>query len=202
MTYKDSLSLSWTNIAGNKLRSGITIMIIALGIFALILIITAIKAASNSLTSSFSTMGANAFSIRYKERNMHFGGGGGNGGDDRKKEKKSALKEKKSNMGIPISYDEAREFKERYSFPGAEVSIALRGPSSVVVNTNQRKTNPDVNVYGGDENYLELNGYKLALGRNFTNTEIETGRNICMIGSGVATRLFQDNKSKALDACD
>lgn len=58
-------------------------MIIALGIFALILIITAIKAASNSLTSSFSTMGANAFSIRFKERNIHFGGDGG-GGDTKK----------------------------------------------------------------------------------------------------------------------
>jgi len=197
MTYRDSLALSWTNIKGNKLRSAITIMIIALGIFALILIITAIKAASNSLTSSFSTMGANAFSIRYKERNMHFGGGGGN---ETKKEKKSALKEKKSNMGIPISYDEAREFKERYSFPSAQVSIALRGPTGIVVNTNKRKTNPDVNVYGGDENYLELNGYKMAYGRNFTLSEIETGRNVCMIGSGVATRLFKDNKEKAIDA--
>ena len=197
MTYRDSLSLSWTNIKGNKLRSAITIMIIALGIFALILIITAIQAASNSLTSSFSTMGANAFSIRFKERNIHFGGGGGG---DRKMEKKSALKEKKSNMGIPISYEEARAFKERYSFPAAKVSIALRGPSGIVVNTNQRKTNPDVNVYGGDENYLELNGYKIAYGRNLTPAEIETGRNVCMIGSGVATRLFQDNKAKAVDA--
>ena len=200
MTYIDSLSLSWTNIKGNKLRSAITIVIIALGIFALILIITAIKAASNSLTSSFSTMGANSFSIRYKERNINFGGGGGGGGDNTRKSKKSSLKEKKSSMGIPITYEEARAFKERYSFPAAKVGIALRGPAGIVVNTNQRKTNPDVNVYGGDENYLELNAYKIAYGRNFTLTEIETGRNVCMIGSGVATRLFQDNKSKAMDA--
>jgi putative ABC transport system permease protein len=196
MTYKDSLSLSWTNIKGNKLRSAITIMIIALGIFALILIITAIKAASNSLTSSFSTMGANAFSIRFKERNIHFGGGRNNA----TKTKKSDLKEKKSNMGLPITYEEARAFKERYSFPAAKVSIALRGPAGIVVNTNQRKTNPDVNVYGGDENYLELNAYNIAYGRNFTLTEIETGRNVCMIGSGVATKLFPDNKTKAIDA--
>ena len=66
MTYRDSL-FSWRNIRANKLRTGITVVIIALGIFALILIITAIAAASNSLTSSFSTMGANAFSIRFRE---------------------------------------------------------------------------------------------------------------------------------------
>lgn len=197
MTYKDSLSLSWTNIKGNKLRSAITIVIIALGIFALILIITAIKAASNSLTNSFSTMGANSFSIRFKDRNINFGGGNR---DDRKKEKKSSLKERKSNMGIPISYDQARAFKERYTFPAAKVSIALRGPAGIVVNTNQRKTNPDVNVYGGDENYLELNGYNIATGRNFTTTEIESGRNVCMIGSAVATKIFPENKERAIDA--
>jgi putative ABC transport system permease protein len=144
-------------------------------------------------------MGANAFSIRFKERNVHFGGGGGNNGN-REKTKKSDLKEKKSNMGLPITYDEARAFKERYSFPGAKVSIALRGPAGIVVNTNQKKTNPDVNVYGGDENYLELNGYNIAYGRNFTSTEVDAGRNVCMIGSGVATKLFADNKIKAVDA--
>jgi len=197
MTYKDSLSLSWTNIKGNKLRSAITVVIIALGIFALILIITAIKAASNSLTSSFSTMGSNAFSIRFKERNINFGGGRN---QSTKTSKKAALKEKRSNMGIPISYDEARAFKERYSFPEAKVSIALRGPAGVVVNNDKRKTNPETNVYGGDENYLELNGYKIAYGRNFTPTEVESGRNVCMIGSGVASRLFPDNSAKAIDA--
>ena len=198
MTYKDSLSLSWTNIKGNKLRSAITIMIIALGIFALILIITAIKAASNSLTTSFSTMGANSFGIRFKERRMF--GGGGNNGQNTTTSKKSSLKEKRSSLGMPISYEEAKAFKERYSFPAAKVSIALRGPSQVVVNTNQKKTNPDVNVYGADENYLELNGYKIAYGRNFTNTEIETGRNTCVIGSAVASRLFGENVAKAVDA--
>lgn len=195
MTYKDSLSLSWKNIKGNRLRTAITVIIIALGIFALILIITAIKAASNSLTKSFSTMGANAFSIRYKDRNIHFGGG-----RDNSVKKKSSLKEKKSNIGIPISYEEAKAFKSRYNFPGAKVSLALRGPTGIVVNTGNRKTNPDVNVYGGDENYLDLNGYKIDYGRNFTPTEVESGRNVCFIGSGVAAKLFPGNVAKAIDA--
>ncbi|MBS1495355.1 MAG: ABC transporter permease [Bacteroidetes bacterium] len=197
MTYKDSFSLSWKNVRSNKLRTAITVIIMALGIFALILIITAIKAASNSLTSSFSTMGANAFSIRYKDRNVNFGGDRDN---RTTKSSKSALKQKKSNNGIPISYDEARLFKERYNFPGAIVGIALRGPGGVVVNTNTKKTNPEINIYGGDENYLELNGYKIAYGRNFTNTEIQSGSNVCILGNGVASRLFPDNVAKAVDA--
>jgi putative ABC transport system permease protein len=196
MTYIDALSLSWKNVRGNKLRTAITVIIMALGIFALILIITAIKAASNSLTSSFSTMGANAFSIRFKDRNINFGGG-------RPKTtllRKANLRQKVSNTGLPISFAEASEFKKRYEFPGAKVGLALRGAGSIVVNTASRKTNPDVNVFGGDENYLELNGYDIAYGRNFNETEVEAGRNVCMLGNGVANKLFPDNTAKAIDA--
>jgi putative ABC transport system permease protein len=197
MTYKDSLLLSWKNVKSNKLRTAITIIIMALGIFALILIITAIKAASNSLSDSFSTMGANSFGIRYKDRNIRFGGGRGGNAEV---VKKNTRKEKKSSLGKIISYDEAKEFKNRYSFPGTKVGLAIRGKSAVVVNTNKKKTNPDVNVFGGDENYLELNGYNIRYGRNFTQTEVESGRNLCIIGSGVAAKLFPDNAEKALDA--
>jgi putative ABC transport system permease protein len=196
MTNKDSLALSWKNVKGNKLRTAITVIIMALGIFALILIITAIKAASNGLTSSFSTMGANSFGIRYKDRNINFGG---NGSSSTKKTKRG-LKEKKSNTGIPISYDEAREFKKRYNFPQTKVGITLRGANNITANIASRKTNPDVNVMGGDENYLELNGYKIAYGRNFTETEVEAGRNVCVIGSSVAEKLFPTNSARAVDA--
>jgi putative ABC transport system permease protein len=198
MKFKDTLALSWRNIKSNKLRTGITVVIIALGIFALILIITAIKAASNSLTSSFSTMGSNAFSIRYKERTFSFGGGGGRRVNT-VKSSKSALREKRSNTGIPISIEEARLFRERYSFPGAKVSIALRGPAAIVVNAGSTKTNPEINMFGGDENYLELNGYNIAYGRNFSPAEVESGLNVCMIGNGVANKLFPGNLAKGID---
>ncbi len=200
MTFKDTLALSWKNIRSNKLRTSITVIIIALGIFALILIITAIQAASNSLTSSFSTMGSNAFSIRYRERGFSFGGGGGGRRANTVKSNKNALREKRSSMGIPIRLEEARNFRERFSFPGAKVSIALRGPASIVVNTNNKKTNPEINIFGGDENYLELNGYKIAYGRNFSGSEVESGMNVCMIGNAVANKLFPDNLAKAIDA--
>lgn len=195
MTFRDSLSLSWKNVRGNKLRTSITIIIMALGILALIMITTAIKVASNSLSSSFSTMGANSFSIRYKERMIRFGHGGGEGGV----EKKSSLRQRKSNTGIPISFDEAVQFKERYAFPAAIVSLALRGAGGVVANIGSTKTNPDVSVFGSDENYLEMNGYLVKNGRNFTAAEITSGSSVCILGSGVAEKLFPGKPAKAVD---
>jgi putative ABC transport system permease protein len=194
MEFKDILALSYRTIKSNKLRTGITVAIIAMGIGALILIITSIEAASKSLTSTFSTMGANSFSLRFKERTIRFGGGN----RDTKKVSKSSLKEKKSNTGKLITYDEARAFKRNYTFP-ASVSIAIGGPNNAVVNTTQKKTNPDVRVIGADEDYLLINGYKLAYGRNISKTEVETGRSVCVLGSTVADKLYPGAPIKAVD---
>lgn len=194
MTFKDTIKLSWRNISSNRLRTGITVAIIALGICALIWFLTSLKAASNSLTESFSTMGANSFSLRYKERFVRFGGGR----REQVKKTDKSLKERKSSIGKVITYEEAKEFKQRYNFPSL-VSIALRGASGIIVNTGQKKTNPDINLFGGDENYLELNGYKIAYGRNFTQTDVESSTNVCILGSSVAEKLFPENSAKAVD---
>ena len=95
-------------------------------------------------------------------------------------------------QGLVITWDEARMFKERYHFPGAKVGIALRGPAGIVVNTGSKKTNPDVNIYGGDENYLEINGYTLKLGRNFTPAEVQSGSSVCLLGIGAVSYTHLD----------
>ncbi|HYH15116.1 MAG TPA: ABC transporter permease, partial [Flavisolibacter sp.] len=69
----DVFSLAFRTIRGNKLRTGITVAIIAFGIMALIGIVTAIKAMNQKFSESFSTMGANGFTIRFKERNIRIG---------------------------------------------------------------------------------------------------------------------------------
>ncbi len=196
MKFKDTISLSYRTIKSNKLRTAITVTIIAFGILALIGITTSIEAASKSLVSSFSTMGANAFSIRFKERNIRIGGGGGR--QETKKTSKSGLKQKNSNTGKVITLEEAKEFKDRYAFP-SKVSIAINGANGVVINNEVKKTNPDARVVGGDENYTELNGYKIQVGRNISPTEVETGRSVCLLGSSIARKLYPEDPAKAID---
>lgn len=196
MKYQDVISLSYNTIKSNRLRTAITVIIIALGIMALIAIITAIEAVNGSLTKSFSTMGANAFSMRYKERHVRFGDGGNRG--ETKKVSRSSLRSKASSEGRPITYDEAREFKQRYNFP-AVVGIAIQGPGGIIANNESKKTNPDVRVLGGDENYLELNGYEVLAGRNFSEADVESGSAVCILGNAVAEKLYGENSTKAID---
>lgn len=197
MQLADSIEMAWNTIRANKLRTGITVSIIALGITALIGIITAIQAMNQSLKESFSTMGANAFSIRYKSRQFFFG----NDNEEVKKTKKSNLKQRKSSTGKVITYQDALAFKQGFKYP-ATVSMSLRGGFNELVQyiTDGKtfKTNPNVALQGGDENYLELNGYKLETGRNFNDQEIQSGRSVVVLGHEVVNRCFGGNSQTAL----
>ncbi|MFY8006769.1 MAG: ABC transporter permease [Sediminibacterium sp.] len=194
MKITDSLALAWRTVRGNKLRSSITIAIIAFGIMALIGIITAIEAMNQSLKESFSSMGANAFSIRFREARMGF-----NGGNNEVKKTNRRYKEKKSNMGKPILKDEAERFKNNFNFPGSIVSVYRRGPGAQELHYLEKKTNPQITVWGGDENYLAVNGYSIAAGRNLNELDIRSGRNVCILGSNVATKLFGANAERCID---
>ncbi|MES2330772.1 MAG: ABC transporter permease [Bacteroidota bacterium] len=195
MTTLDSLSLAWRTVRSNKLRTGITVAIIAFGIMALIGIITAIEAMNQSLKESFSSMGANAFNIRYKETRAHMGG---NGNGDVTKTKRG-LKEKKSNLGKPIRREEAEFFKANFNFPGSLVSIYRRGPGAQEIHYEEKKTNPQITLWGGDENYLAVNGYSINVGRNLNSLDVESGRSVCLMGSNVAAKLFGAKPEKCID---
>jgi putative ABC transport system permease protein len=189
----DTFILALNTVRSHRLRTGITVAIIAFGIMALVGIITAIEAMNTSLRESFSTMGANAFSIRFKERRIRFGGN-----NEVKKTDKKAKKEKKSNTGKIITYEQARMFKQKFTYP-AHVAIGLNGPRNQTAFYGNKKTNPTVTVNSGDENYLLLNGYEIEYGRNLNRLDVESGRNVCIIGSDVANKFFADRKERALE---
>jgi putative ABC transport system permease protein len=193
MSIRDTLALAFRTVKSNKLRTGITVAIIAFGIMALIGIITAIEAMNQSLKENFSTMGANAFNIRFREsRGVQFG--------RRSNISKSVKgrKEKKSLLDKRITQDEAELFKTNFNYPAA-VSIYLRGSGNMEVHYKDKKTNPEVTVWGGDDNYLFVNGYSIVTGRNLSNLDIQSGRNVCLIGSNVASKLFGKAPEKSVD---
>jgi putative ABC transport system permease protein len=193
MTIGDSFSLAYRTIKGNRLRTGITVAIIAFGIMALIGIITAIQAMDQSLRDSFSAMGANAFSIRYKESSIRFGGGRPAATKSQKNQK-----QKTSKLDKYILKQDAEYFKKVFTYP-AKVSMYRRGPSNVEVHYEDKKTNPVVTVWGVDENYLTVNSFTIDAGRGLNNLDIASGRNVCIIGRNIANKFFDEHPEKCID---
>ena len=168
---KENFQISINSIRTNLLRTSLTTLIIAFGIMSLVGILTAIDSIENSITSEFSSMGANTFSIQNR---ASFSEGGQH--------------ERKKNFSN-ITYRNAVEFKENFKFPST-VSISVYASGAATVKSGSKKTNPNINVVGIDENYLVSYAKELELGRNFTDQESENGRYLAIIGKEVADKLF------------
>lgn len=168
---KENFQISINSIRTNLLRTSLTTLIIAFGIMSLVGILTAIDSIENSITSEFSSMGANTFSIQNR---ASFSEGG--------------QRERKKNFSN-ITYRNAVEFKENFKFPST-VSISVYASGAATVKSGSKKTNPNINVVGIDENYLVSYAKELELGRNFTDQESENGRYLAIIGKEVADKLF------------
>ncbi|MFA6057137.1 MAG: ABC transporter permease [Taibaiella sp.] len=169
--------LAYRSVRTNKLRTGITVGIIALGIMALVGILTAIEGLKSSIYSSFSGMGANTFQITNEIlKNIH-----------------TSVNERS------ISYRDAVDFKKRFSFP-AVVGVSMIGTHSATVKYGTRKTNPNIQAMGVDENYTNISSTDLVAGRNFSLGEINNGNYVCILGNSIAKKLFNDKIANALNA--
>ncbi len=193
MNTGDVFSLAYRTVRSNKLRTGITVSIIAFGIMALVGIITAIKAMNQKLTESFSTMGANGFSIRFRERRIQFG----NNNSEVKVSKKNSKKEKVSSLGKRITDDEAVLFTRYYKFP-ATVGVSILASRTAIVNSGTKKTNPNVAVFGADENYLVLNGFELDGGQKPDAAGSFIGRKFLFSWSRCGKKTFQNKPFKCV----
>jgi len=170
--FKENLKISFRAIRSNKLRAILTICIIAVGIMALVGILTAIDAIKSSLTNQFTMMGANSFTITSRGMNIQVG-------NDRSRTKNFSR----------ISYREAEEFKTRFT-EAAYVSISFNASGLSTVKYGSEKTNPNVNLMGADENQLTVAGYEIETGRNFSADEIQSIRHNVIIGADIVKDLF------------
>lgn len=177
-----NLTLAFRAIRNNRLRSILTISIIALGLWALIGILTCIEVLKASVNSNFSSLGSNSFQITNEVV--------------KKKKRKSGI-HISSTEGKDIKFDEAKQFKNRFTFPST-VGISMSGTMIATVRYGSQKTNPNVRTVGVDENYLKLTDTKLDAGRNFSNYELYSGAYVCILGNGVAKKLFKSKYKKAI----
>jgi len=179
MDLKENIRLALRSIRGNLLRTVLTLMIIAFGIMALIGILTATEGIKESMVTNFRQMGSNTFGIRNKGVIRKTGGV--------KMKLKTGKREKSENPNItPL---QAQEFSRRFNYP-ADVSLSWKAQGSAVVRVESQKTNPNVKVWGVDENYMKVSGLNIGSGRNFTKAEVDNGQLVAVVGIDVISKVF------------
>ena len=181
MDLRENIILALRTVRSNWLRAILTLLIIAFGIMALVGILTAIDSTIYSLNDNLSYLGANSFDINPKGKGVH-------GNRDGRREKR----------GDPISYKQANKFKEDFNFP-ARVAVSIHCTSTAEIKFNNKKSNPNVTVFGVNENYLDARGYEVLVGRNFTAIESKNGANKAILGWDMVKTLFDGEPEKAVN---
>ncbi|MBL7826918.1 MAG: ABC transporter permease [Saprospiraceae bacterium] len=181
MPYSEIFRMAFQNIRANLLRAVLTLLIISFGIMALVGILTAIDAIAYSLNDNLSGLGANSFSIERKWGEVR--------GHRRGRAAKPA---------DAVNFRQAMEFKERFDFP-AKVAVGCYGTGNATIKFQDKKTNPNVQFNGADENFMDVKGVDISLGRGFSKAEAETGSPIAVIGADIVKTLFEGKDEKAID---
>jgi putative ABC transport system permease protein len=169
----ENLNIALLSIKSQLLRSILTVSIIAIGITALVGILTAIDVIKEGITGNFANIGANTFTIRNRTVGIRMG--------------------KRSSSGKVhpiISYQEAHLFKENFKDKAIVSVNALVTPIGIASFKNN-KTDANLSIFGVDEFYISAAGYQIDMGRNFSSQEISFGAHVAIIGSDVNARLFE-----------
>lgn len=163
---------AFRSIRANLLRTILTALILSIGLFALVGILTGIDAMKNSLSETFASLGANSFDVHAKGYNNRGRRGG-----------------VQVRQYLPIDFLQAKFYKKAMG-DEAQVGISAYIAGAVEMKANGTKTNPNMQVVAGDENYLKIQGYNLAEGRTFSQTELNNGVNVLIVGEEIRLKLF------------
>lgn len=173
--FKENVRIALGSIKTQLLRTILTVLIIAIGITALVCILTVVAALENTISSNFASMGSNTFNIEQYDISERIG---------RRNEHK---------IDNPIiSYPEATAFKQKYNYPLTNTSLSFTATSNAEVRFESKKTDPEITIVGVDEYFLPNSGLETTQGRNFTNFDIANNTYSCILGSDFEKGLFKD----------
>lgn len=171
---RENIRIAFDSIRSQLLRTILTVLIIAIGITALVGILSAVSALENTISSDFSSMGANTFNIQRYEFNT---------------QRRSDEKQK---INPVISYRHVKEFEDSYKFPFTKISISFVGTFGAEVKYENEKTDPEVQVLGINENYITNSGLEVEIGRDLNYFDVQNSNSVCVIGSDLKKALLDD----------
>jgi putative ABC transport system permease protein len=171
----ENIRIALGSIRTQLLRTILTILIIAIGITALVGILTVVSALKNTLSTNFASMGSNTFNINQYETSTRRRGGG-----------------EIDKINPIITWPQAKAFKENYKYPFTETSLSFVATSRAEVKFESEKTDPEISVVGVDEHFLPNSGLETTLGRNFTGFDIDNNAYVCVVGSDFQKGLLKE----------
>jgi putative ABC transport system permease protein len=163
MTLGQAFLEALESLSGNKLRSGLTVLGIVIGVAAVIAMLAVGKGAEASITGSISGIGTNLLFVFR-----------GDPGDNIRNPK-------------PLTLGDADALRDQFAAPSIEaVAPALQGSGTVSFGGEQ--TSPD--ILGVTPEYFQVRNYNITEGEFITEEHMLGRASVALLGPEVAKNLF------------
>ncbi len=169
---RESFAMAMAALAAHKLRSALTLLGVLVGVFSIIVTMTAMRVLKANIEREISDLGAQSFAVR-KWPAMYFGGPEGFEKFWRRKNitlAQGRLVEEKATLAASVGIEG--------SFWGGEVE------------TRYEKTPPTVQMLGETPGSFPARGWTVEEGRGLTENDVENARDVCVLGSALAKTVF------------
>lgn len=169
MKLSQTFTISVQSLKNNKLRTGLTILGVVVGIFSIIVIMTIITMLQKSIEEGLSQLSKYTFQIQ--KNDPIFGGG-------------PRFRDSRPDIKIEEAY-RLKELLTNARYVGVE-----QLQTGVVVKYGNKETNPNIQVAGITVDAMRTNNWNVETGREIRETDVQYSANVCLIGKDIVDKLF------------
>jgi putative ABC transport system permease protein len=169
---RESFFMALAAVASHKLRSCLTLLGVLIGVFSIIVVMTAMRVLKNNIETEMSQLGANTFAIQ-KWPAVQFEGPTGWEKIRRRAGVTLAqgqLVAEKATLAAAVGIEE--------DFWGGQME------------TRFQKSAPGVRTWGETPGSFPAKNWIVADGRALTDSDVENARDVCVLAGGLAQNLF------------
>ena len=175
---RESALMALTAIAAHKLRSALTLLGVLVGVFSIIVVMTAMRVMQSNIERDLSSLGGETFMVR-KWPGTFWG--------------VSGVDYQKYWRRKNVTMDDGKRLMEKISCPA---NIGLEGRFwSGEIKTRYKTSAPLVRMYGETPGSFAAHNWNLAEGRLLMDADVNGNRNICVLGHGLATNIFPNSSA-------
>jgi putative ABC transport system permease protein len=170
---RESFFMAMSAITAHKLRSALTLLGVLVGVFSIIVVMTAMRVMQNNIEREIGRLGSQTFMIR-KTPGVIFTRPEGYGKMLRRKN---------------ISLQQGLRFQAAATFAR---SVGLQANFwAGEIDTLHKRSAPDVQMLGETPGSFSARNWILREGRLLLDIDVNNARDVCVLGSGLATNLFE-----------
>ncbi len=170
MIGQETLRIAWGGITANKLRSGLTILGMTIGVASVIVLIAVGNGSSKAVQSRIQSLGTNVLLVQGSGGLRRFAGAS-------------------TGSSVSLTKADAQALQDPSLAPDVKSASPVVNASSVTLVSGGTSFEPSTFV-GTTPSYLSAHSYNLAEGRPFTAEDVAQSRRVAVIGQEVVQELF------------